>query len=64
MARGSSCPTRCGRGRNDAHGCVASARAALPGVDAVPDRVVNIPIGWWLSEEDRTRVADAIKSGW
>lgn len=50
--------------RNDAHSCVADARTDLPGLDRVADRVVYIPVGWWLTEEDRSTVVEAIKSGW
>ncbi|MET9069946.1 DegT/DnrJ/EryC1/StrS family aminotransferase [Streptosporangium sandarakinum] len=50
--------------RNDEHGCVADARTPLPGVDAVHDRVVNIPVGWWLTPEERSHIAETIKSGW
>jgi dTDP-4-amino-4,6-dideoxy-D-glucose/dTDP-4-amino-2,4-dideoxy-beta-L-xylose transaminase len=50
--------------RNDAHSCVASSRTALPGLDKVADRVVHIPVGWWLSDEDRAHIAVTIRSGW
>ncbi|MEV4224132.1 DegT/DnrJ/EryC1/StrS family aminotransferase [Nonomuraea sp. NPDC049725] len=50
--------------RNDAHGCVTPSAEPLPGLEAVHDRVVNIPVGWWLSDEDRAHVAHAIRSGW
>lgn len=50
--------------RNDAHGCVAEARAELPGLDGVHDRVVYVPVGWWLSEDECGHIADTIKSGW
>ncbi|MBG0829093.1 DegT/DnrJ/EryC1/StrS family aminotransferase [Planomonospora sp. ID67723] len=49
--------------RNDAHGCAPPGRA-LPGLEAVHDRVVHIPVGWWLSEEDRAHIARTIRSGW
>ncbi|WP_169944014.1 DegT/DnrJ/EryC1/StrS aminotransferase family protein [Microbispora sp. H11081] len=50
--------------RNDAHGCVTAARTALPGLDSVDERVVNIPVGWWLSEEDRAHIVATVRSGW
>ncbi|GIH94878.1 DegT/DnrJ/EryC1/StrS family aminotransferase [Planobispora siamensis] len=50
--------------RNDAHGCVPQAARTLPGLEAVHDRVVNIPVGWWLSEEEREHIARTIRSGW
>jgi dTDP-4-amino-4,6-dideoxygalactose transaminase len=50
--------------RNDAHSCVAAAVTTLPGLDKVHDQVVNIPVGWWLSEQDRAHIVDTIRSGW
>ncbi|MEV6810543.1 DegT/DnrJ/EryC1/StrS family aminotransferase [Micromonospora sp. NPDC051296] len=50
--------------RNDAHSCVASSRAYLPGLDSVADRVVYIPVGWWLTEDDRSHIVETIRSGW
>ncbi|GIM88019.1 DegT/DnrJ/EryC1/StrS family aminotransferase [Salinispora arenicola] len=50
--------------RNDAHSCMASSRAHLPGLDSVADRVVYIPVGWWLTAEDRSHVVETIRSGW
>jgi dTDP-4-amino-4,6-dideoxygalactose transaminase len=50
--------------RNDAHSCVEEYRTPLPGLDSVYDRVVYLPVGWWLSEEDRDHVVDTIRSGW
>jgi dTDP-4-amino-4,6-dideoxygalactose transaminase len=50
--------------RNDAHTCVAAEATALPGLDKVHDRVVNIPVGWWVSEQDRAHIVDTIRSGW
>ena len=50
--------------RNDLHSCVAAARADLPGLDAVCDRVVYIPVGWWLTEQECSHIVDTIRSGW
>ena len=50
--------------RNDAHSCVAASRTSLPGLDSVYDRVVYLPVGWWLSEEDREQIVDTISAGW
>jgi dTDP-4-amino-4,6-dideoxygalactose transaminase len=50
--------------RNDAHSCVAGARAELPGLERVHERVVYIPVGWWLSQADREHIVATIRSGW
>ena len=50
--------------RNDTHTCVAEHRALLPGLDSVADRVVSIPVGWWVSDDDREHIAQTIQQGW
>jgi dTDP-4-amino-4,6-dideoxygalactose transaminase len=50
--------------RNDAHGCVADARADLPNLDRVYDRLAYLPVGWWLSEADREHIVRTIRAGW
>lgn len=51
-------------GRNDAHDAFRriSTGWPLPGVDEFDRRQVNIPVGWWLTDEDRRRVIDAAVS--
>ena len=50
--------------RNDKHTTVMEYNENLPKLDALIDRVVCIPVGWWLSEADRDYIVDTIKSGW
>ncbi|MEO0972347.1 MAG: DegT/DnrJ/EryC1/StrS family aminotransferase [Pseudomonadota bacterium] len=50
--------------RNDAHSCVRHLRTSLPGMDAVADRMINIPVGWWLSQADREHIVHTIRQGW
>lgn len=50
--------------RNDLHSVFADSRCALPGVDAFYARMVHIPCGWWVSNEDREYIVDVIKKGW
>jgi dTDP-4-amino-4,6-dideoxy-D-glucose/dTDP-4-amino-2,4-dideoxy-beta-L-xylose transaminase len=50
--------------RNDAHSCVDASSTTLPGLDSVSDRVAYIPVGWWLSEDDRAHIAKTIRAGW
>lgn len=50
--------------RNDKHGAVAAYRRPLPRLDGFVARMVCIPVGWWVSEEDRQFIADSIRAGW
>ncbi|KAB1910359.1 DegT/DnrJ/EryC1/StrS family aminotransferase [Micromonospora sp. AMSO1212t] len=50
--------------RNDLHSCVHEFRTDLPGLDAVADRMVAIPVGWWVDDDDRSRIAEVIRAGW
>ncbi|MDW3848662.1 DegT/DnrJ/EryC1/StrS family aminotransferase [Micromonospora sp. BRA006-A] len=50
--------------RNDAHTCVRKYAAPLPGVDDVDRRLVCVPVGWWVGDEDREKIADTIRAGW
>jgi len=50
--------------RNDEHPVFASARRPLPGLDAFYRRMLHIPCGWWVSDEDREYVVDCLRRGW
>ncbi|MFC6090013.1 DegT/DnrJ/EryC1/StrS family aminotransferase [Saccharothrix lopnurensis] len=50
--------------RNDEHVTVAAAREPLPGLDSVADRVCYLPVGWWLTEEQREHIVDTVRAGW
>lgn len=50
--------------RNDVYSVVAESRASLPGLDRVADRMVSIPVGWWVSDDDREYIAETIRGGW
>ena len=50
--------------RNDKHSCVADFRAELPNVDLVTQDMISIPVGWWVTPEDRERIVECIKQGW
>lgn len=49
--------------RNDHYTAFAPYRRVLPGVDEFARHQISIPVGWWLSDEDRTRVIEAVR-GW
>lgn len=50
--------------RNDTHPCVAGYHRQLPALDSVADKVVNIPVGWWVSEDNRNHICKSIQKGW
>jgi len=50
--------------RNDLHSVFASSRRELPGLDSFYSRMLHIPCGWWVSDEDRKYIANTIKMGW
>ena len=50
--------------RNDKHTCVKEFRSHLPNLEKTIDRVVSIPVGWWVTEEERKYIVDCIKKGW
>jgi dTDP-4-amino-4,6-dideoxygalactose transaminase len=50
--------------RNDKHSCVKEFKSDLPVLDATIGKVVSIPVGWWVSNEERQYIVDCIKKGW
>lgn len=50
--------------RNDKHTCVQEYLSILPNLEKVIQDMVCIPVGWWVSDEDRQYVVDCIKKGW
>jgi dTDP-4-amino-4,6-dideoxygalactose transaminase len=50
--------------RNDKHSCVVDAKTPLPTLDKVIGKVVSIPVGWWVTKEDREYIVECIKKGW
>lgn len=50
--------------RNDRHTCAYDYRAALPNLDLFSTQMLCIPVGWWVTPEDRAHIVDVIKSGW
>ncbi len=46
--------------RNDGHTVFKEFRSFLPGVDAFVQKQVSIPVGWWLSSEEREYIADSV----
>jgi dTDP-4-amino-4,6-dideoxygalactose transaminase len=50
--------------RNDIHSCVRKYKTILPNLDRTIKSVSSIPVGWWVSKEDREYIVDCIKKGW
>lgn len=47
--------------RNDVHPAFDFPNGPLPGVDAFSSSEVALPVGWWVSEEDRKQVVSVVK---
>jgi dTDP-4-amino-4,6-dideoxygalactose transaminase len=50
--------------RNDKHSCVKDFRSNLPTLDKTIGKIVSIPVGWWVTKEEREYIVDCIKKGW
>lgn len=50
--------------RNDSHTFLNDIPAVLPEMDRFYERLVHIPCGWWLTEDDRNKIVSCIKNGW
>lgn len=50
--------------RNDIHSCVTDSKTLLPNLDATIGKLVNIPVGWWVTKEQREYIVNSIKKGW
>jgi dTDP-4-amino-4,6-dideoxygalactose transaminase len=50
--------------RNDKHTCVQEYKTSLPTLDSTIGKVVSIPVGWWVSPEEREYIVECIKKGW
>jgi len=50
--------------RNDKHTCVKECKTPLPTLDKTIEKVVSIPVGWWVTQEEREYIVECIKKGW
>jgi dTDP-4-amino-4,6-dideoxygalactose transaminase len=50
--------------RNDKHTAVREYKSSLPTLDKTISKVVSIPVGWWVTEEEREYIVNCIKQGW
>lgn len=51
-------------GRNDTLTALYAYRRPLPVMDAVDQDRICIPVGWWVTENARQQIVDAIREGW
>lgn len=50
--------------RNDKHTCFSKSKKDLPGLESIMDKMICIPVGWWVTPEDRQYIVECIRSGW
>lgn len=50
--------------RNDKHTCFDKYKRELPGLESIIDKMICIPVGWWITPEDRSYIVECIKGGW
>ena len=50
--------------RNDLHSCAREFRRPLPQLEAVVKDMICIPVGWWVTDEQRDFIAETIRKGW
>lgn len=50
--------------RNDSHTYLNDFNEILPNMDSFYKKLVHIPSGWWVTDEDRRKILQTIKEGW
>lgn len=50
--------------RNDLHTYLNDYPTELPNLDLFYSKMVHIPCGWWVTNEDRKKIVTLIKGGW
>lgn len=50
--------------RNDKHTCTRDYVSPLPTLDKTIGKVISIPVGWWVTPEERQYIVDCINKGW
>jgi len=50
--------------RNDKHSSVSHLKTDLPNLDLVSNDMICIPVGWWVTAEQREYIVNCIKAGW
>jgi perosamine synthetase len=47
--------------RNDIHDCFSEFKSELPGVDSFCQTQISVPVGWWVTKQQRQYIVDLIK---
>lgn len=50
--------------RNDKHTCVKDFKCSLPNLDKIVKEMICLPVGWWVTKEQREYIVKSIKQGW
>lgn len=50
--------------RTDTHSVFSDSKCDLPNMDDWYSKYVHIPCGWWIGNEEREQISDAIRKGW
>lgn len=50
--------------RNDLHPDWAQYRTSLPSLEQAMKTYISIPVGWWVTPEQREYIVETIKAGW
>lgn len=48
--------------RNDVHSCFKNFITILPNLNYIENHIICIPVGWWLTEEDRNHIVSTCNS--
>jgi dTDP-4-amino-4,6-dideoxygalactose transaminase/ribosomal protein S18 acetylase RimI-like enzyme len=47
--------------RNDIHSCVKEFKSTLPNMDILEKEIISIPVGWWVTNDNREYIVKCIK---
>lgn len=50
--------------RNDLHSIFGSSRRELPELDRFYSKMLHVPCGWWVGDDDREYIVETIRRGW
>jgi len=50
--------------RNDKHTFTREFGCELPMLEYVASKMISIPVGWWVTKEQREYIVDCVKKGW